>query len=381
VNSMDASKIEYRVGNLRPISALVKTLDHKGQFIVRDSNPFYDYETGLPTNANTASSNAANQRASAAIFKAIRNEQYQISGPTFLGELRESLQMVRRPNVALMKSWGKYMERVEKNTKSIVSRPRSTRAYKDRFGNWQPIDGKKARLSEVNAMIADTYIETSFGWIPLISDVKNGAIALARLQMEKRHSRVSAVGVDSVINLRQNGVIASSPLSYDYSIVDSSDVRVSYKVGLNASLNTPAGTTDRLLELLGFNWGEFLPTVWECLPWSFLTDYVTNVGEVLSAYTTDVSRVTWVSKTEKTMRLRHVDVRLNLPACLSNWTDRWVMPLQTDGGFYESEVSSVKRRAGLDYPSLTFSLPKPAPVGNMVALLAAQGRMRNNSFL
>jgi hypothetical protein len=163
---------------------------------------------------------------------------------------------------------------------------------------------------------------------------------------------------------------------------DSHLIRVSYKVGVSAAMTAPAGTTDRLIELCGFSMQNFIPTVWELLPWSFLVDYFGNINSVLEAYTTDIAGVKWASKTVYTGSVRKITSRVDVPYNRAFYGARFVSAGRQDIGTYQSEVSSVVRTSGLSYPTLRFQLPDtPRQVGNMAALLIAQGRMRTNSFL
>jgi hypothetical protein len=50
-------------------------------------------------------------------------------------------------------------------------------------------------------------------------------------------------------------------------------------------------------EILGFDWSNFVPTLWEILPWSFAIDYFTNIGDVLSAWSFPLSAITWAQST------------------------------------------------------------------------------------
>lgn len=388
VNAMNGSKYERRWREIKTLSVFVVPTSGvmKGKLVeLSDSLPIFGgtYLNTYPSTSG-ASLTEANNRASAAIFSKIRNEMYQISGPTFLGELRESLLMIRRPAASLQKSLGSYMLKVEKNLKAIGRRPPSTRAVRDAFGNWQPLGKNMSRDAEVKKMLADTWLEYSFGWSPLVSDIKNGAIALARFGTDIRRSRCSAIGVHELVTLDLNEVKGSSPcgLYFKYSVRESSLIRVSYKVGLSASMNVPSNTPDRLIELCGFSWQNFIPTVWELMPWSFLVDYFANVNSVLEAYTTDVSSVKWASRTVYTGSLRKLTLQLDGAACLTNLAGLSPVLGRQDGGKFESEVSTVSRTSGLVYPTLTFKLPDtPRQVGNMAALFLAQGRMRTNSFL
>jgi len=69
---------------------------------------------------------------------------------------------------------------------------------------------------------------------------------------------------------------------------------------LRATAELPArGSAERLRQVLGFNLEEFVPTIWEIIPFSFVVDYFANVGEMLSLHTTDLSWVDWVNQSEQ----------------------------------------------------------------------------------
>jgi len=97
-----------------------------------------------------------------------------------------------------------------------------------------------------------------------------------------------------------------------------------------------------------------------------------------------MSSVTWVSKSTYQAKLKKASgISLDVEASKASFGSNWVMPIEQDGGSFQSEVSTVVRSAGgITYPSLTFSLPDlPIQWANMAALKAAQGRMRTNKFL
>lgn len=55
---------------------------------------------------------------------------------------------------------------------------------------------------------------------------------------------------------------------------------VRYRGRIDAQVDAPVWNN---LDLFGFSAKEFVPTLWELLPWSFLVDYFTNVGDILDA--------------------------------------------------------------------------------------------------
>jgi hypothetical protein len=50
----------------------------------------------------------------------------------------------------------------------------------------------------------------------------------------------------------------------------------------------------------GFSPREFVPTLWELIPYSFLVDYFTNVGDIIAAWSYRTLDMRWVTRTERT---------------------------------------------------------------------------------
>ncbi len=45
----------------------------------------------------------------------------------------------------------------------------------------------------------------------------------------------------------------------------------------------------------GLTLDEFIPTVWELIPYSFLVDYVTNIGAIIDGYSLNKSGLKWLA--------------------------------------------------------------------------------------
>jgi hypothetical protein len=115
---------------------------------------------------------------------------------------------------------------------------------------------------------------------------------------------------------------------------------------------------------VGFDVSNWLPTVWELIPYSFLVDYFVNIGEIVSAATLNSSSVLWTNKTV-THRVSYRALRweANSKPYSNN--------VATVPGKAKSHLKTVTRYpnyAGAMVPTLTFSLPGLGQALNIAAL-------------
>lgn len=61
--------------------------------------------------------------------------------------------------------------------------------------------------------------------------------------------------------------------------------------------------SDRFLDLFGLRPDQIIPTAYELIPWSWLADYFTNTGSILSAYSQSQAAVRYVVRSERTHTL------------------------------------------------------------------------------
>lgn len=236
------------------------------------------YLTHLPTERNVDSD------ALSKLLSRIRDDQTSFTGLTFLGELREAVAMIRKPGAAIRQGLDKYFKDLDKISKI---RGRKSRSNKN-----------KRSTSDA---IAGSWLEASFGWTPLLSDAGNAAeTALRILANSTRITRAQGYAEDA------NATVSFSPASNPgkpsscaTQQVVTTKVSCKYVAGLRHSSIADAGSLGRMIELCGFNPSEFIPTLYELTPWSFLVDYFTNLGDIISAGCTDTSSVSWLSKSNK----------------------------------------------------------------------------------
>lgn len=228
-----------------------------------------------PTLATTRADNGA----SAKFYKALRKTAVQWSAPTFLGELRESLHMIRHPANALYGQSRRYLDAVSREMR------RNPRYWPRALGG--------------------LWLEQSFGWAPLINDVKDAYEAYQRLTNSTSNSKIVIGSYSDEADTSSTapmsfGAVSATGLSGSHiryrctSAVRKESCVVRYRAKVT---NSVKATQWDNMALFGFTPSEFVPTAWELLPWSFLIDYFANVGDILNAVVTDTKTVNFVNKT------------------------------------------------------------------------------------
>lgn len=245
------------------------------------------------------------------IYSKIRAEQQHLNSPAVLAEFADVLRQFGSPMRSII---------------DLTNR-RLNRLALERRGLKGSTIFKRQKWSEI---VASTYLEYAFGLAPLISDTRSAAEALARWQYETtgeaRHRKaIMARGLASAVSKTTGDPTRAwnSQWIYVRHITQrETERRVQYNVGLSTSVLADYGSNERLLQLLGFTPHNWIPALYEAVPWSWLLDYFTNVQQILEASVTNVSGVTWISKTvvdrTETKYAAVVDARTSSDAARSN---------------------------------------------------------------
>lgn len=235
----------------------------------------------------SASEAAAEQTARLQFYKKLKRTQHEFGGGVFLGEIRESARLIRKPYVEIPRLINRYV----RDAKNIIKRPKKSLTWTQR-----------------EKKLANAWLTTTFGLLPLVSDIQDAAGALASLLNQERQQRVRGVGIDE----KQVGTVIPvscyNPGGGFY--VCSRDAReekaqvlVRYTGGVHVRAVGPdLSSVPDLSRRFGVGISDFVPTLYELLPWSFLWDYVTTVGDVLNAWAVSYSSVKWQSKTVRVTR-------------------------------------------------------------------------------
>jgi hypothetical protein len=309
------------------------------------------------TTSTTASENAALKK----IIKKVRQESSHLNGSAFTGELREAIHGLRHPFQLLREQTAAHLDTLGKRKRGLAKLP--------------PTKRKKAWRE----VVAGTWLEYSFGLRPLMHDVKEIAEAVGRFQYEPpRKARLQTRASDTQGQI----IYTTSDLSSGYlRVMREKAIETtsfcSYSVGMETNVQCAFGAAGRLLEVLGFTPENFIPTLYELMPWSWLIDYFSNLGELIEAGTTSTTNVRWIVKTKG---VKTEVLYLNIPNAdeskkvIVAGGDKFIdLTGSTHLGQLLVSRATLDRSLPLSFgmPALSLSLPgRPTQFANLVAVLA-----------
>jgi hypothetical protein len=312
-----------------------------------DVHGLYSIPSGVaPSGSFTTADNLALKYT----FRAIKDNRTSFQGMIFLGEAREAISMITNRAKSLRKGIAEYITSATSRSRAV---PKKTRPK----------------------VLADTWLEYSFGWVPLVSDIAQAASAYAKHTNKVFTTRVSRQGTDStlvssVVNATGDNVFGI-PFIRSWNIINTRSVR--YLVGLRYSTKG-ANPNMQVFERAGLVISEFVPTVWELTPWSFLIDYFTNIGDIIEAGATNTSDVVWVCCTRRSTAERK---QYEIPDMSYQMTTptfrRTITGSPSVWTFRRKDISRFA--SSLTIPSFSVSVPgNPTQWINMAALKASSIR-------
>lgn len=163
-------------------------------------------------------------------------------------------------------------------TKDLLSKTTAfaTKASKDILRQRGRLGKAKMTAALVANVASDLWLGYSFGVAPLTNDIASLANALT---------------TDRNLSAKRKKFAASYSRDYATTTVSVSGSEVVHrtftrhvqsKSGLETLLTPVQYGADA--SRLGLDWSNVLPAVWEAIPYSFLVDYFTNAGDIISAY-------------------------------------------------------------------------------------------------
>jgi hypothetical protein len=277
----------------------------------------------------------ANNSALSSYVSKVRGVQTTFQGGVFLGELKETIEMLVSPAKTLRHGLSSYLATLKKRKRQV-----------------KRVSPRK-RLSAAKSVIADTWLEYAFGWRPLIHDIDDAMKTLAnQYASSPRWVPVFAVGKDERFADMTLQSIMSPTLGRIYNRIHYEIVKeVKYRGQVNMVHPTNLGSFHAGI----WNPQEIIPTVWELIPYSFLVDYFANIGAMISAASLIESNLRWTGLTQAdrlSVEVTNTTVDLDPPGISYQWG--------TAGQVRDKHTKTVFSRTpynGSLVPSLQFYLP------------------------
>lgn len=286
--------------------------------------------------------------------------QRKMQGAVFIGEIREAIRMIRNPFQVLYR--GQYS-----HIQSVI-------AHK-----WAGLRGRKPTHRRLHQLASDAWLESAFGWRPLLADIDDGISALAHLATKHPPSeRVYGKGEERIQT-------AQTQFRYTLGHATIDAVRASQEeafVRYHGSVWVDPVDYNPTAHTFGVDLGDLLPAAWELIPWSFLADYFVNIGDIIEAASFNRSAIRWIEKGTKRVSRNLIALNGFPSPPPSGWSN--VVNACSCACVLQSEYEERSRG---DYttlslvPELAFKIPGSSMKWlNIAALLATHDRNRQRYY-
>jgi len=332
---------ELRTGIPVPYSFV--TVYPSGQTTKVEGQAFY-----IPSPGSIAFQGRVTSRASVDFQSKAAEAMRSFDSGSFIGEIHKTIQLIRHPFKDLTHLTRQYFQK----SRSLIGSKRHQRA------------------------LYRTYLEYTYGVKPLLYDVDSLAKTLAQ--------RSQGVGV-SVVTGKYSETLTSVPV--DQSLWAAGFIPGTNSCRLKGSTASEhsciikgAVKLKRVSDVgasawaegLGLGLDQFIPTVYNLIPYSFLLDYVSNVGSFLTAVSNYRASYAWSNSTYA-VRSRFTG------AVIFSRSDTTFKTKQEGGGGISTEVFQWDRTSGIPPISLSalyVQVPSLHQTLNVLALFGAaiQGR-------
>mgnify|MGYP003571885121 CR=1 FL=1 len=179
----------------------------------------------------------------------------EFEGATNLAEFREVVQMFRRPFKAY---------------ENILSKIATKRRRHSRF------DTKKQRGDVLANFIADNWLQYRYGIMPIVYNLEDAVSALNTYASTQKPLRHTARG-----SANDSSDATETQLSSYGGISLRKEIRTDYTVQVRAGVLY----TQEVANVWGLEVNDIPKAMWEVVPFSFVSDWIINVGDLISAMT------------------------------------------------------------------------------------------------
>ncbi len=210
------------------------------------------------------------------LYSNIYEAQAGSQSGVLLGELRSTLKTIRNPISAVTKAAAKYRNRV--------------RAAKRRH--------EKAPSSYTSKELLDyatqQWLEFTYAISPLINDVENHIDHISDL-LNKVDKKVVTASQETTSYSKWT---VHQFVGYPFRGVYKTRTKTVTSAKGNAQIRVDLDATPPI-KSFGFRGNDIIPTIYQLIPYSFVLDYFTNVGNVINSIFVETSAITYAWVTTK----------------------------------------------------------------------------------
>lgn len=239
-----------------------------------------------------------------------RSKQNHFRGGNFLAELTDTIRGLRNP----AKGFRDLLDTYHRNARKRVRRACGRRPMPTTQHGFRELERASPDVARAaQRALSDSWLEASFGWTPLISDSVDAYHALRRLALRvplvRFYGKSSNDGPSSFTSSTRN----HDTTRLDFTVQTYTKFEVKYYGAVKVQTTTPPSA--QAVEEFGLRTRDFLPAVWEAVPFSFLVDYFTNIGNIIEAVSFPTSDLAWVSRTYLNHSIRSTErVAVKVPS-------------------------------------------------------------------
>jgi hypothetical protein len=287
-------------------------------------------------------------------LRSVDSAQSSFEAGQDLGEWKQTLESVHHPLNSLKTSLSNY----------FLSLSNKKRKFRNK--------------NDLKKVLADTYLEFHFGWQPLVADVSQAIADIGRFRFPAVPVRGRAKSTYSSTATTVAGGY-EAPITHTHSYVETSTYETRFK-GMLRPRNLGSDGRLSLAQSLQLTPDKWLPTAWDLLPYSWMSDYFINIGEIISGLSAAMSiDLAWgVNTTRHHVDRSYNEVKMPDPYIQEPGYDMIYHVNSAYGGTCQTWFKHVERAPLLLsdlIPRLEFSIPGTKyPFFNMGAILLQKAK-------
>jgi len=210
----------------------------------------------------------------------------------------------------------------------------------------------------------------------LYYDIEDAKEAITRIANKPETVYVSGKGNghfgSSTLNPSFGGATSNSfylGLGCSLSSRDTTSIDATVKEYAKYRVQGSCNSFDYNRSQIGFTLGNFVPTVWELIPYSFVIDYFANIGTVLKAMTLPTPTMIFHNRSTKVIATVERKIEKVSGPLVSAYQPGSVTRTTVD---FKREILSGNQ---IDVPPVDFSIPNVSEWLNVLALASSARRL------